>query len=184
MKTPEHPRPPMSVRYTERDRRKGEMKPKHVPGVRILAIENGERRMEVAGPRIVLPWGNLPAAPGMFDIPMRGSGRAWLREALGGRITVKYLGHSTFCVARLHTAAVLDVLVERYGEVWIDHEFYRDDKCVDACWKARPWTREYCVCGCGGVNHGAQAPWGKEVADGLSVKHEKIKRFYIRTLEK
>ena len=173
----------MSVRYTERDRRKGEMKPKHVPGVRILAIENGERRMEVAGPRIVLPW-LLPPAPGVLIPLPPGSGNPWLREALGGRITVKYLGNSTFCVARLHTAAVLDVLVERYGEVWIDHVFYRDDKCVKECWGARLWTRKYCVCGCGGANHGAQAPWGKEVADGLSVKHEKVQRFYIRTLEK
>ena len=170
----------MSVRYTERDRRKGEMKSPHVPGVRILAIENGERRMEVAGPRVVLPW-YLPH-PGPIPLPP-GSGRTWLREALGGRITVKYLGNSTFCVARLHTAAVLDVLVERYGEVWVDHSFYEHQKCAPACWKASGPV-DYCTCGCGGVNHGTQVEWGKEINETLAVKNRRVQRFYIRALEK
>ena len=64
---------------------------------------------------------------------------------------------------------IIQGLVDEYGAVTVSQEGAAQTKCVEACWDAKPETRDRCVCGCAGSNHGSGFPLGHEVRPGLSV---------------
>lgn len=109
-------------------------------------------RTEVRG----LPWTGKPQDTYEMLEDMIGATR---------RGQVKYDKQSrSFSVARSHTVELINGLVERFGKVHVV-QYGGAERCVEACWNARPDTAWTCECSCAGRNHGTRSPLGKIVSE-------------------
>jgi hypothetical protein len=120
-----------------------------------------------------------------IKLPWRGSSEAnysWLKEVCGPRSRPKYdPALKCFLVARSHTQRVIDALVKEYDQVSLIQFGHTATTCVEQCWNANPDKVIDCECSCAGTNHGSGVPLGKEIQDGLSVRHEFTQAEYIIT---
>jgi hypothetical protein len=94
-----------------------------------------------------------------------GGNYAVLAECIGAsrRGQVQY-ANGIFTVARSHTRALISALARRFGQVHVI-QYGGVDKCVEACWNAKPETAIDCVCSCAGINHGSRRPIGVIVSE-------------------
>lgn len=113
---------------------------------------------------IILKRGGSPL---MVRIPFAPDNRAWLgsiRTQVRGLVWKRDDRHWECPAAWL--GALAEVMVARYGRVWLVQEFDGAAGCNEACMNARGLD---CECGCLGKNHGAGAAdgWARrvEVAD-------------------
>lgn len=87
-----------------------------------------------------------------------------------------------FEIAPTHLGALIEGLLDRFGEVELTTEHYSQQTCVDKCWNASRRTVTTCVCGCGGLNHGTGTPFDRTILDGrVSVQGEYLTRTVVLT---
>lgn len=100
-----------------------------------------------------------------FNKDDRGSNYELLEDAIDAtrRGQIKYSG-GAFRVARDHTSPLIEFLAHHFGRVHVV-QYGGLDRCVAACWDARPETAMLCECSCAGGNHGTGRPIGRIVAE-------------------
>lgn len=111
------------------------------------------KRAEVRG----LPWTGKPSETYALLEDLIGASRRG--QVLYDRQT------KAFSVARSHAVELINGLAATYGQVHVI-QYGGVEKCVEACWNARPETAIDCECSCAGANHGSQRPVGRIVAEG------------------
>jgi hypothetical protein len=101
-----------------------------------------------------LPWTGSPA-----------DNYAILEECIGAsrRGQVLY-ENGGWTVARSHTQVLVAGLAMRFGVVHVI-QYGGIEKCVEACWNAKPETAPLCECSCAGANHGTRQPLGMIVSE-------------------
>lgn len=103
-------------------------------------------------------------------LPWTGSGSdgyALIEDCIGatrrGQVTYDR-SRRAFSVARTHTVTLINALASRLGRVTVV-QYGGTEKCVEACWNARPRTAITCECSCAGGNHGTGVPLGRIVSE-------------------
>jgi hypothetical protein len=113
-------------------------------------------------------------------LPFRSGGGNFdlLKEICGERTRPVYdRATSSFQVAANHLGVLIDGLLDRFRQVTLTTQHYRQQTCVESCWNASPDSIEECVCGCAGLNHGSRRALGTLILDGsVSVSGEYLER--------